>query len=304
MQSFLLIVLFFAAGYFAKQYGIVKRERYKVLNYWVIYIGLPAVALRFVPTIEWSAAYIFTAILPFAVFLLSFCFFFTLNSWLKLSKRTLVTLILVSGLSNTSFVGFPLIIAFFGEEYLNIGVVSDQVTFFILSSLGVILASYAKSSFTSFAEKAIFITRRIIIFPPFIACIMALLFGKYIQQQYTQQLLSYLVMTVSPVALFSIGLQLQFRNIKKESRFIFLSLVVKLLLAPALALVLAIVFNLRGVFFQVSIFEMAMPTLVASGILIEYFGLNVKLANTIIGISLLVGILLSFAWYQLVLYFL
>lgn len=102
------------------------------------------------------------------------------------------------------------------------------------------------------------------------------------------------------MALFSIGMQLRFKNISKEVKTIGLSIFYKLLIAPSIAVFLAVMLGFQGVFYQVSVFEMAMPCLVASSLVIEKFGLNAKLSNTIIGISILVGLFLSFIWYSVI----
>lgn len=300
MSNFFIIVFCLIVGFLFKKFNLANKNDYKIVNTWVIYVGLPSIALLHIPTIEWSLRYIFTASLPILIFGISYLFFNFINRWLHYSKRTITTLIIVSGLSNTSFVGFPLIISFFGSEQLKIGIVSDQVTFFTLSTLGVLLATSSKSVFSSKQEKVRFIVRRLVTFPPFLACVLALLFHSYLRSEETSLFLNALAATVSPLALFSIGMQLQFKNIKKELSSISISLLYKLLLAPMLAVGLALFLGFKGIFYQVSVFEMAMPCLVASSMIIEKFGLNVKLSNTIIGLSIIVGLIISFLWYSVI----
>lgn len=300
MSNFLIIVFCLVIGYLFRKYKLVSKNDYRVVNVWVIYVGLPAIALLYIPKIDWNWSYVFTAILPLLIFWFSYLFFSILNYWLKCSKRTITTLSIVSGLSNTSFVGFPLIISFFGEDQLRIGIVSDQVTFFTLSTFGVLLAAGSKSIFHSNKEKSYFILKRLFTFPPFLACLFALAFGSSFNNEEVSAFFKALAATVSPLALFSIGLQLQFKNLDKEIKIISLSLFYKLVLAPSLVLGLAFFLGYKGMFFQVSVFEMAMPCLVASSMVLEKFGLNVKLSNTIIGLSIIVGLIFSFIWYSVI----
>lgn len=300
MSNFIVIVFCLLVGYLLRYFKIAGNNDYKIVNVWVIYIGLPAIALLFIPQIQWSFAYVFTAVLPFVIFGFSYLFFRFINTWLHYSQRTITTLTIVSGLSNTSFVGFPLIISFFGEEQLKVGIVSDQVTFFTLSTIGILLAAGSKPIFSSTKEKAAYIFRRLFTFPPFLACLFALLFGTYLRNEELSSFFRLLAATVSPLALFSIGIQLQFKNIRKELKTISLALWYKLVIAPTLAIALALLFGLKGVFYQVSVFEMAMPCLVASSMIIDKFGLNVKLSNTIIGLSILLGLIASFFWYSVI----
>lgn len=288
------------AGFLVRQTKLTDASAHKGINIWVIYIALPAVALKFIPQIDLNIAYLYTILLPFIVFGGSFLFFKSLNLILKLSNRNLITLILVSGLSNTSFVGFPLIITFFGEEYLKIGIVSDQTTFFILSSAGVILAIDAKKSSQKTENRISFIVKRVFTFPPLIACIIAVIFRDVWLTNASQEVLTAFASTVSPLALFSIGMQLSFKNWKKEFSLISYSLFYKLILAPAVLIVLTFFIGLHGTFYRVSVFEMVMPSLVATSLVIQQFGLNTKLANSTIGVSVIIGLFLSFIWHSVI----
>lgn len=300
MSNFLVIFLCLAFGYIFRYFKIIKKGGHLAINTWIIYVGLPSIALKFIPQIDWTFEYIYTAILPFVCFGTSYLFFQLLNRWMHFSKRTLYTLIIVSGLSNTSFIGFPLVSTYYGEEYLKVAIVSDQVTFFTLSLFGVLLATSSRNIFANTKEKSLYIFRRIFTFPPFIACILALLLGKYLVHEEWNTLFSSFAATVSPMALFSIGIQLDFKRITHELNALYAGLIVKLLIIPLVAIGLYYFLNLSGNFFRVSVFEMTMPCLVASSIVIEKFLLNVKFANTLIGISIVVGLVLSFVWYSVI----
>lgn len=300
MVNFFIIVVCLFVGFLFRRFKLATRDSYKIVNNWIIYIGLPAIALLYIPKIDWNLGYLFTALLPFFIFGLSYLFFQIIQYRMRFSSRTLTTLIIVSGLSNTSFVGFPLIISFFGSEQLKVGVVSDQATFFVLSSFAVLLATNTRTSKLDSSQKWRLILKRIVTFPPFLAAVIALVFQGVLQHAHFEAFFSSLAATVSPLALFSIGLQLHFQRIHKEVKAISISLFYKLLFAPAVALLIAFAMGWKGVFFQVSVFEMAMPSLVASGIVIQNFGLNSKLANTIIGLSILLGLILSFLWHSVI----
>ncbi|ERJ59141.1 AEC family transporter [Sphingobacterium paucimobilis] len=300
MVNFFIIVVCLLIGYLFRFFKIGGKDSYKIVNDWIIYVGLPSIAFLYIPRIDWSLTYLFTAFLPFFIFGLSYVFFRLLQPVLGFSSRTLVTLIIVSGLSNTSFVGFPLIISFFGSDLLKVGVVSDQATFFVLSSFGVLLATGFRPQYLSAMQKFKLMLRRILTFPPFIAAVLALCFQDVLRTIRLDDFFVALAATVSPLALFSIGLQLHFHHVRKEIKAISVSLLYKLLLAPFCALLITAAMGWKGVFFQVSVFEMAMPSLVASGIVIQKFGLNSKLANTIIGLSILLGLALSFLWHSVI----
>ena len=62
----------------------------------------------------------------------------------RLFSRSRSTLELASGYSNTSFIGFPLISALYGEGLLSIAIICDQTMFLALSTLGIIAALRAE----------------------------------------------------------------------------------------------------------------------------------------------------------------
>ena len=82
-------------------------------------------------------------------------------------------MIICAGLSNTSFLGFPIIEALYGEEGLKTAIIVDQPgSFVVLSTLGVLVATvYSKGNLSS-----VQIAKKIAFFPPFvtfcIACLM------------------------------------------------------------------------------------------------------------------------------------
>lgn len=300
MSNFIVIFLCLLFGYLFRYFKLIKKGGHLAINTWIIYVGLPAIALKFIPQIQWNFDYIYTAILPLICFGVSYVFFQILNKWLKFSKRTLYTLIIVSGLSNTSFIGFPLVSTYYGEEYLKVAIVSDQVTFFTLSLFGVLMAAGAKNIFSTDKEKYSYIFKRIITFPPLIACVIALIFHAYLENETLHNVFTSFAATVSPMALFSIGIQLNFKRISHELAALYAGLALKLLVIPIVVVAILFLLNLKGNFFRVSAFEMTMPCLVASSIVVEKFGLNTKFANTLIGISIIVGVILSWIWYSVI----
>lgn len=300
MSNFLIIFFCLAFGYIFRYFKLIKKGGHLAINTWIIYVGLPSIALKYIPQIDWTFDYLYTAILPFICFGISYVFFHILNRWMHYSKRTLYTLIIVAGLSNTSFVGFPLVSSYYGEEYLKVAIVSDQVTFFILSLFGVILAASVRNIFATQREKTLYIVKRITTFPPLIACVLALVFGKYLVNKQLNDVFSSFAATVSPMALFSIGIQLNFKRITQELNALFAGIALKLVVIPLVCISLFYFLNLSGNFFRVSVFEMAMPCLVASSIIVEKFSLNVKFANTLIGISIIIGLALSYLWYSVI----
>jgi len=140
MANFILIGLCILAGILFRKSKSLPKDAHKGINAWIIYIALPAVSFKYLPHITWTNDLLFPALAPVCVWLLGWLFITVYSRILNISKASSGGLKLTSSLSNTSFVGFPLILAYFSEKELGIAIICDQVTFTLLSTIGVIVA--------------------------------------------------------------------------------------------------------------------------------------------------------------------
>ena len=62
-------------------------------------------------------------------------------------------------------------------------------------------------------------------------------------------------------------------------------------------LAMALVAGVKGDVMKISVFEAAMPTVITSSIIAEQYGLDTKLLNLIIGISIALGLGSTALWY-------
>ena len=133
------------------------------------------------------------------------------------------------GLGNTSFFGLPMIETFYGHEGLATGIVADQLgSFLTLSTLGIITAGL----YSTGAPDARAILRKIVLFPPFIALIVALVLIPVDYPVWAVAVLKRLGDTLAPLALVSVGFQLRLGHLAGNGRNLVLGLAFKLLLAP------------------------------------------------------------------------
>lgn len=301
MANFILIIICIAAGMIFKATKSIHPDAHKGINTWILYLALPAVSFKYLPKVQWSAEMLFP-IGSMVVLAVGSMIVMNIYSRIKgYSTRSRSTMELASGYSNTSFVGFPLIAAFYGESLLSIAIICDQAMFFTLSTLGMVTA--LKGGSKSGHVSAKFILKRLFTFPPFLGCLGALTIPHFINIDIAEPIFDKLAGTVAPLALFTVGLQLKFNGWRKLIPQISVSMIYKLFLAPLLILILALLLGIKGDIAKISIFEAAMPTLVTSSIIAEQFRLNTKLTNLIIGISIIVGLFTTAVWYQIIQYF-
>lgn len=296
MTNFILIFLCVSAGTVMSRLKILPQDAYKSVNAWLIYIALPALALRFVPEVEWSFDILLPFISPFVIWAGAWLFVRIYDRKKHLSASSHTALLVTCGLGNTAFIGFPMIAAFYGESEIHHAVVFDQITFLLFSTLGVI--TILRTS----AEKAKeinlrFILRKVMRFPPFLGCLVALILPRFLDISAANPLFDKLVDTMSPMALFSIGLQLKLGEIKREWRLLSAGLIYKLILAPCLILLLALAMHSSGDLAKISVFEAGMSSHITVSLLASQYNLNPRYCSLVVGLGIVSGFITSAVWY-------
>ena len=122
----------------------------KTLNAFVIYISLPALVLVQMHAMGDLSVNSPRVWLPISMAWIQFGiaggWYLFFRKILKVEVAEAAVLLLTVGLGNTSFVGFPLLEAFFGKSALATGVLVDQPgSFLVLGTLGVLAASILAS---------------------------------------------------------------------------------------------------------------------------------------------------------------
>ncbi|MBL0012722.1 MAG: AEC family transporter [Flavobacterium sp.] len=297
MDSFILLFLCLILGYGLQFVNAFPKNAHLTLNQFVIYISLPALALFYIPKIQINAQLLYPLGIAWLGFLFSFLFFYLIGKRLKWSNKLIGCLIITAGLGNTSFVGFPVIQALFGEEGLKTAIIVDQPgSFVVISTLGIITAVYFSKGQATAKEMS----RKILLFPPFIAffiaCIMCLLAVDFIPD--FQTVFQKLGSTVTPIALLSVGYQIKFDKNSQHWKFLRLGLFFKLMLTPAFFYILyKVVGNGKGLVVDVSIMEAAMAPMITGTILSASYGLKPKLSNMMVSIGIPLSFITLAFWY-------
>jgi malate permease and related proteins len=296
MVNFVLIAFCIGAGMLFRRLQLIPKDAHKGINTWILSLALPAVSFKYLPNIQWSAEMLFPVASSILMWAGAWLFMEMYCRWKGYRQRSRSTLELASGFGNTSFVGFPLITAYYGEQALSIAILCDQSMFLLLSSIGVVAAVRGSRSGDGKVHAGA-IVRRLLRFPPLMGCVLALVLSPFIDFSFAAPFFDKLAATVAPLALFSIGLQLSFKGWRRLLPPISVALLYKLLIGPALVLSAALLSGIKGDIAKISVFEAAMPTVMTSSIICEQYGLNTRLVNLIIGISILTGLFSTALWY-------
>ncbi len=208
MSALFLIIFCLILGVLLQLLPAFPKEAHKGLNAYLIYVALPAITLRFLPGLTLSWDLLMPASMAWLVFGLAWLFFTLLGNRLGWPRATIACLIMVAGLGNTSFVGFPLIKAWFGEAGLQLAVLCDQPgSFLVLSTLGILVMSWGVTG----TWNPGVVGPELLRFPPFLAFLAALLM-VFLDLKWPPEMedtLSALGSTLTPVAMLSVGLQLR-----------------------------------------------------------------------------------------------
>jgi malate permease and related proteins len=300
MNNFILIFFFLALGLVLQHIKQFPTRIYKMLNKIVIYVCLPAITLYHIPKIKWSNELLFPIASGWISFLLAFLFFHFLGRRLGWSNKLIGCLILTAGLSNSSFLGYPIVEALFGKKGLETAILVDQPgTFVVVSTLGVFVAAfYSKGSPDTFS-----IVKKIVFFPPFITFVVACLMNIF---QYDLNLnlqfgLLKIGSLVTPLALLSVGLQLTFDRKSEHWRFLRLGLFFRLIITPFIILILYVfILKQHSKAIKITIIEMAMAPMITGAILASTYGLKPKLSSMMIGFGIPISFLTLAIWYFLI----
>lgn len=297
MGNFVLLGACFLLGILLRWSGRLPDNAAATLNGFVVNISLPALTLTYVHGLELDTNLILPALMAWIMFGLGCAFFYVAGRVLRFSPATTGGLMLTGGLANTSFIGLPMIQTFYGSEYLGLGILIDQVgSYFVLSTLGILVASlYAPGH----AVSARAIARKILLFTPFQAFVLALLLIPVAYPPWLDELFQRLGATLVPIALVSVGYQLHLSQVRGKALPLTVGLVFKLALAPALMLLLfAGLFGDRGEILQVTVFEAAMPPMIGASIVAMDHELDPPLLTLMVGVGIPLAFLTLPLWYQ------
>ena len=297
MENIILLVSCFVMGILLRRSGRMPANAHAALNGFVVHISLPALTLVYVHSLEMSANLIFPALMAWLLFGVGCAFFWVLGRILKLPAKTTGALMLVGGLGNTSFVGLPMIEAYYGTHGLGLGILIDQMgSYLVLSTLGIFVATYYRGEGS---VSLIAIGKKVLTFAPFIAFIAAIMLMPLSYPAWLESLLVRLGGTLVPLALVSVGYQIQWSAIRSRMRLLGIGLAFKLLLGPMfIAFLYAGIFSARGEWVQITIFEAAMAPMIGAAIVAMDHDLDPPLVSLMVGIGIPLSFLTLPLWWH------
>lgn len=297
MSAFLLLILCPALGYLSARRNWMPPGAHAVINAWLLRIAFPALVLEQVPKLAWDHRLLFAAATPWITVLGAALLIPWIGRRAGWSRSSVGALVLTCGLGNTAFVGLPMIQALAGPQALGPALIADQLgSFLALSTVGVMLASvYAGDRLD---PRELF--RRLLRFPPFIALLLA--FGVRALGGWPEpvaQVLHRLGDTLTPLALFAVGLQFRFGAWRGRTGLIAVGLGWKLVLAPLAAVGVAVAAGVGGLPMLAGVLQAAQGPMITAGILAQEHRLDPELVNLVVGAGILASFVTAPLWFLL-----
>jgi predicted permease len=295
--SLLILPICLGLGVIFDRAGRLPDNAGKIINVWLIDVALPALVLVQVPKLHLDLNLLLPISCCWVVFFGGVALLLPISRLFGWPPALTGALILTCGLGNTSFVGFPLIEALRGKDALGIAVLLDQLgSTLLVATAGIATAAFFSGGSTRPGTMA----KKVLLFLPFIAILIAFLLLAAHQQlpAVLEPALSRLGQTLTPLAIFAIGLRLRLGSLRQWWAPISLGLSWKLLLAPLLMWAIGSAFKVRGLPLDVTVLEAAMGPMVTGGILAEEAGLMPEMIGGIVGGGILISLVTVplFSW--------
>lgn len=288
MANFILIGIFVLLGLLFRRLKAFPDQTAHVLNMFALYVSLPAVILLKVPELSFSEETIIAAVVPWCMLLLSAVLVMILTRIMQWSRATTGVLLLVVPIGNTSFMGVPMVNAFFGEAGIPHLILYDQIgTMLIFATYGAVILSLYSGERSNVST----IIKRALLFPPTTALIAGLALRNWTYPQLVVNTLEDLGGVLTALVMTAIGFQMKLRLQPATLKPLGAGLAIKLLIAPLAALLGCRLFGLDTLSADISIFEAGMPPMVTACALAAAAGMGVELAIAMAGL----GIVLAFA---------
>lgn len=291
-SSILAVVILIAAGYLARRMGFLSVEDRRPINDIIIYLAMPALVFRSVVQSKLDATFLKIPALAVVVMLLSVALAYSLGKLLSLDRTTFGALLLVSAVGNTGYLGYPLAMSLFGRENLVRAIFFDIFgSVLFVFTVGLMIADRYGDR-----EGKFNVARELFSFPPLLGLIAAFLVRGFSLPAFANQAIGFMADATVPLIMLSIGLSMEVDRVFEHWKPLALAAAVKLVIAPAMALLGARALGFSPVDAGISVLEASMPAMMFSLVIGLKYGLDIEFLPAAIVATTLVALVTVPAW--------
>ena len=292
LEIILVPTLMIILGYALKRQGVLKSGDSVVLSKIVLDVTLPSLIFVNLAAANITHDMLF---LPVTAFIVSGVCIVLSYMFCKLrgySKVKTWTIMIASSMMNTGFLGFPITIGVFGYDGFLYAIFYDLETTLLFVIFGMVLVGV-------FGGNRREVLKQSLTFVPLWAVIFAFVFN-FFNLQYgvvIENMLNYLGQATIPLIMITMGLRLDFKEIRHSiGDSLFVSLVT-LIIAPLVVYLILGFVGLNKLAFNVAVLEAGMAPAMNALVLSINYDLDIKLmssmifTNTVLALFTLTGLI-------------
>lgn len=270
-----------AIGAVLRAVGILSAGDSKPLNAVIVYVALPAFVFQAVRGAELGPDVWRVVAISWLVFAVILGLSWVLTLVRASDPRRRGGILLVSALGNTGYIGYPVTAALLGTTAVPLAVFSDVFgTVFALVLVGFPIAA----RFGRTERGRVNVLRELVTFPAVIALVAGLVLRSVAVPDPVSSGLDMLASVVAPLIMLSVGVSLRPKALAKGAADVALVSLLRLAVAPAVALVLGGMF-VTGDALRVGALQAGMPAMMLSLAVGERFGLDTEFIASAIFIT-------------------
>ncbi len=281
-ETIIAIVILILIGYICRRTGFLKPEDTQLLNKIVIYIAIPSLIFMAMYSADLSNIQTLGTITLTCLSIGILCgiIAYIFASLRNYSTKTRWSLVTTSAMFNSGLLGFPVILGVFGGLGLVRAVFYDVGSTILFISFSIILTISYGGTYQNIAKRSV-------LFPPFLAFTLGILANLIHLPLGTivPTILNYLSGAAIPLIMLSLGLSLEFKEVKEHLSSASFVSAIRLVISPLIAIFLAAGLGLTGINYSVTVVQAGMPSAMLSLVLAITYNLDVKVSAACIFLS-------------------
>jgi predicted permease len=296
-----------AIGYICGKKKLLTGESLAGISSLTVYIFLPAMLAYNIGKTELSSSelkdFLVMLLLSGLSLIVNMVFSYFWYKFRKIDAEDKKTLEFSSFINNNGFIGFPMALAFFGEQGVFYMVPTNITLGVGIWTYGVILMNRGKKG-ASFSFKALLTgILKLILNPNIIATILGLIlcFGHIELPGALADILSGLGSIATPLAMIYLGASLascNFLDLLKDKLALDSSLV-RIVIAPAITLAAVYFLNITPIMKNILMLEMILPVAASMPMIIKALGGRDVLCARVVFLSTIISIVTMPLWLTL-----
>lgn len=237
----------------------------------------------------------FTACSAWLGMLISAGILIPLGRRFKWDRDVVIVVVVLAGLGNTAFLGMILVDLLLDHGRLPYAIIFDQLGSFIVLSiacpvaLAIAEAGRQNADHSKVSISYWNIARRILVFPPFICLLAALVIPIEWLAKLINDPVDLIAITLLPMSMLVVGLQFRFHIEKTQITPVINALLIKMVLFPAIVFALGLALDIPIKIFEASVLQAAMPPMVTPTVFLITAGLAPRLAAALLSYGTLIA---------------